>query len=209
MSNYKLNIHFTEKALKDIYAEHQRLALTKEVLGNKGKSVVWVSTLPFVRNTIEWEENYIIYSSVEEVHNGANIEKLSDVTAIDNVVYDFSSAVFRNPKPSDCVNANEYAVHNAMDRYDSLTFGLAQEVKVNGRAQKGNPINALPLPYNHTAVMSPTGKVKIFLASSVNDGIVMSKQFSNAIEVEFCGDETEKTITYDYEKGMLIPTDNM
>ena len=208
MSNYKLNIHFTEKALKDIYAEHQRLALTKEVLGNKGKSVVWVSTLPFARNTIEWKENYMLYSSMEEVQNGANIKKLSDTSAIDNVVYDFSSAIFQNAKSSDCVSANEYAVHNAMDQYGSLTFGLAQEVKVNGQTKEGNPINALTLPYNHTAVMSPVEKVKIFLANSVDDGIVLSKQFSNAIEVEFRGNEIEKTITYDCEKGMFIPADN-
>lgn len=33
--------------------------------------------------------------------------------------------------------------------------------------------------------MAPVEKVKIFLANSVNDGIVLSKEFSNAIEVEF------------------------
>ena len=32
-------------------------------------------------------------------------------TAIDNVVYDFSSAIFQNAKPSECVGVNEYAVH--------------------------------------------------------------------------------------------------
>lgn len=208
MSSYKLNINFTEEALKVIYAAHQKLALTKAVAGNMGKSVVWVSTLPFARNAIEWKENYMLYSSMEEVQNGANIKKLSDAAAIDNVVYDFSSAVFQNAKSSDCVSTNEYAVHNAMDQYDSLTFGLAQEVKVNGQTKEGNPINALTLPYNHTAVMSPVEKVKIFLANSVDDGIVLSRQFSNAIEVEFRGNETEKTITYDCEKGMFIPADN-
>lgn len=208
MSSYRLNINFTEEALKVIYAAHQKLALTKAVAGNMGKAVVWVSTLPFARNTIEWKENYMLYSSMEEVQNGANIKKLSDTSAIDNVVYDFSSAIFQNAKSSDCVSANEYAVHNAMDQYGSLTFGLAQEVKVNGQTKEGNPINALTLPYNHTAVMSPVEKVKIFLANSVDDGIVLSKQFSNAIEVEFRGNEIEKTITYDCEKGMFIPADN-
>ena len=119
MSSYRLNINFTEEALKVIYAAHQKLALTKAVAGNMGKAVVWVSTLPFARNTIEWKENYMLYSSMEEVQNGANIKKLSDTSAIDNVVYDFSSAIFQNAKSSDCVSANEYAVHNAMDQYGS------------------------------------------------------------------------------------------
>lgn len=208
MSNYKLNINFTEEALKVIYKAHQKLALTKAVGGNTGKSVIWVATLPFKSNQIEWQEDYMLYSSMEEVQNGANIRKLSDTVAIDNVVYDFESAVFQDARPADCVSTNEYAVHNAMTHYDSLTFGLAQEVKVNGKIKQGNPINALTLPYNHTAVMSPIEKVKIFLANSVDDGIVMSKQFSNAIEVEFRGNETEKSITYDCEKGMFIPAEN-
>jgi hypothetical protein len=208
MSNYKLNINFTEEALQVIYKAHQKLALTKAVEGNVGKAVIWVATLPFKSNVVEWEENYMLYSSREEVMNGASIKKLSDTIAIDNVVYDFDSAVFQNAKPSDCVSVNEYAVHNTMSQYDSLTFGLAQEVKVNGQTKQGNPINALTLPYNHTAVMSPVEKVRIFLANSVDDGIVMSKQFSNAIEVEFRGNETEKTITYDAEKGMFIPAEN-
>ena len=208
MSNYKLNIKFTEAALDVIYKAHQKLALTKAVGGNMGKSVIWVATLPFKNNTIEWTENYMLYSSMEEVQNGANISKLSDTVAIDKVVYDFEDATFQNAKEDDCVGINEYAVHNTMHQYDSLTFGLAQGVKVNGKVKQGNPINALTLPYNHTAVMAPIEKVRIFLANSVDDGIVMSKQFSNAIEVEFCGNETEKTIIYDYEKGMFIPADN-
>lgn len=209
MSKFKLNINFTEEALKVIYKAHQKLAITKAVEGNVGKAVIWVATLPFKSNVVEWAQNYMLYSSREEVMNGASIKKLSDTVAIDNVVYDFDSAVFQNARPSECVGVNEYAVHNAMDSYDSLTFGLAQEVVVNGQTKQGNPINALTLPYNHTAVMAPVEKVRIFLANSVDDGIVMSKQFSNAIEVEFRGDETEKTITYDCEKGMFIPAENV
>ena len=36
MSSYKLNINFTEEALKVIYAAHQKLALTKAVAGKIG-----------------------------------------------------------------------------------------------------------------------------------------------------------------------------
>lgn len=41
--------------------------------------------------------------------------------------------------------------------------------------------------------MAPVEKVKIFLANSVNDGIVLSKEFSNAIEVEY-GDGEDSDI---------------
>lgn len=208
MSLYRLNIEFTEDGLDVIYKAHQRLTLTKAVEGSAGKSVIWVATLPFKSNAIEWTDDYMLYSSVDEVQNGASISKLSDTMANDNVVYDFANTTFQNAKPADCVGINEYAVSNTMHQYDNLTFGLAQEVKVNGMVKQGNPINALTLPYNHTAVMKPIEKVRVFLANSVDDGIVMSKLFSNAIEVEFRDDETEKTITYDCEKGMFVVTRN-
>ena len=35
-------------------------------------------------------------------------------------------------------------------------------------------------------------KEKIFLSDSADDGIVTSRQYSNEIKVEFCGNETEK-----------------
>lgn len=208
MSLYRLNIKFTEDGLDVIYKAHQRLTLTKAVEGSAGKSVIWVATLPFKSNAIEWTDDYMLYSSVDEVQNGASISKLSDTTANDNVVYDFANTTFQNAKPADCVSINEYAVSNTMHQYDNLTFGLAQEVKVNGMVKQGNPINALTLPYNHTAVMKPIEKVRVFLANSVDDGIVMSKQFDNAIEVEFHDDETEKTITYDCKKGMFVSDGN-
>lgn len=207
MSKYKLNVQFTEDALKVIYASGEKLALTKEVSGDKGTSVIWVSTAPFENNSIEWEKDCLLYSSRQEIQNGATINKLSETEAITGILYDFDSAIFQNAQAASCVGRNEYGVHNDMDDYSALTFGLAQAVMVNGQKKQGNPINAITLPYNHTAVMSPIEKVKVFLGASTDDGVVITREFSNAIEVEFRGDETEKTVTYDFAKGMFIPVD--
>lgn len=205
MSKYKLKVSFTEEALKTIYAAGEKLAITKEVSGDRGSSVVWVAAAPFEENFIEWENNCQLYASRQEVQNGAIIEKLSDVEAIPALVYDFESAVFGNAHTSACVGRNEYAVQNEMSEYGTLTFGLAQAVMVNGEVQYGNPINAITLPCNHTCVMSPVEKLKVFLGGNLNNGVVVSREFSSAIEVEYRGNETEKTIAYDFAIGMFIP----
>ncbi|MCM1467482.1 MAG: hypothetical protein NC086_04990 [Alistipes sp.] len=89
MNNYELEILFTEEALKAIYAAGEKIVITKEVAGSKGKSVCWVSTLPFLNNSIKWTEEYMLYASREEATNGATISKLSDVDAISEITYDF------------------------------------------------------------------------------------------------------------------------
>ena len=207
MSKYKLNVKFTDEALRVIYASGEKLSLTKEVSGDKGKSVIWVATSPFKSNSIEWEQNFLIYSSRQEVQNGATIKKLSDAEAMTGVLYEFEDAIFQNAHADGCVGKNEYGIHNGMEEYSALTFGLAQAVTVNGETQEGNPVNAISIPYNRNCVMSPVEKVKVFLGGHTDNGVVVTKEFSNAICVEFRGNETEKTITYDCVKGMFIPVE--
>lgn len=205
MSNYKLNVSFSEEALSTIYAAGMKLAIVKSVEGDSGTPVVWVATLPFENNEIEWQNNYQLYASRREAMHGATINKLSETAGITELAYDFKDAIFQNAQPSDAVGKNEYGVHNKMSSYASLTFGLAEAVRVNGETQTGKPINAILLPYNHTAVMSPVEKIQVFLANDIDDGVVQTREFSNKIELVYSGNETEKTIKYDETKGLFVP----
>lgn len=205
MSNYKLNINFSDAALQTIYSAGQKLALVKTVEGDSGEPVIWVATLPFENNVIEWENNYQLYASREEAIHGATISKLSETEGITDLDFDFKDGIFQNAQPNRRVGANEYGIHNAMNAYASLTFGLAEAVRVNGELQRGKPINAILLPYNHTAVMSPVEKVQVFLANSIDDGVVQTKEFSNVINLTYSGNEVEKSIRYDETKGIFVP----
>lgn len=205
MSKYKLNVTLSDAALQTIYGAGQKLAIVKAVAGNSGVPVVWVSTLPFESNVIEWENEYQIYASREEAMHGATISKLSETAGITNLSFDFKDGIFQNAQPSQMVGANEYGIHNAMDAYPSLTFGLAEAVRVNGELQQGKPINAVLLPYNHTAAMSPIEKIQVFLAGDINDGVVHTRELSNAIELTYEGNDTEKAIRYDETKGIFVP----
>jgi len=205
MSHYKLNINFSDEALKTIYSAKQRLALVKSVEGDSGKPVIWIATSPFEFNEVEWSSEYEIYASRQEARNGATISKLSETTAIDRLRYDFKNGVFQNAHTEGRIENNQYGVRNMMDEYDRLTFGLAASAVVNGKKELGKPINANTLPYNHTAVMSPVEKVSVFLAADTDDGVVQTNAYSNMIQLVYRGNEIEKSIRYDMEKGMFVP----
>ncbi|MCH5261840.1 MAG: hypothetical protein J1F42_02920 [Lachnospiraceae bacterium] len=205
MSHYKLNVDFSDAALQSIYGAGMKLAIVKTVEGDKGSPVIWVSTLPFENNTIEWEEEYQLYASRQEAMHGATISKLSETAGITNLSFDFKDGIFQNAHSSDAVGENEYGLRNAMNAYSSLTFGLSEAVRVNGELQKGKPINAVSVLYNHQAVMSPIEKVQVFLANDINDGVVHTREFSNAIEVVYEDNDVEKSIRYDESKGIFVP----
>lgn len=205
MSHYKLNISFPDDALNTIYAAKQKLALVKSVEGDSGAPVIWIATAPFESNVVEWNNEFQLYSSRQEAKNGATIRKLSETKAIENHTFDFKDAVFQSSQTDDKIGANKYGVHNSMNEYPSLTFGLAASVSVNGKKEGGKPINAILLPYNHTAVMSPVEKVSVFLASDIDDGVVQTKGYSNMIQLIYSGNQVEKSIRYDTSKGMFVP----
>lgn len=147
----------------------------------------------------------MLYASRQESEAGAVISKLSEETAICNAMYSFESGIFQDAHSADCVGKNEYGLQNGMDMYPYLSFGLAQPVRVNDELQMGNPINVVTVPYNHMVVMSPKEKIKIFLAADLDNGVVLTREFSNALEVEYVGNDTEKTVAYDFKNGMFIP----
>lgn len=207
MSSYVLNISFSSEALPTIYRAKQRLALVKTVQGNAGQRVTWVSTLPFEDNVIEWKNDYLLYTARQEAANGATIKKLSEVSATDGCIYDVVDGTFGNARPDASVGKNCYGAHNLMNQYPYLTVGMAVSATVNGEEKKGNPINAVILPYNHTAVMSPIERVGIFLAADIDDGMVQTTEFSNILTIEYRGNETVHSVRYDENSGIFVTAD--
>lgn len=178
--------------------------MVKSVEGDGGDSVIWVATLPFENNVIEWENNYQLYASRQEVLHGATIAKMSETAGITSLEFEFKNGIFQNAQPSKAVGSNQYEIHNAMDAYSSLTFGLAEAVRVNGEMQNGKPINAVLLPYNHTAVKSPVEKIQVFMARDIDDGIVQTREYGNVISLTYSGNESEKFIRYDETQGIFV-----
>ena len=50
-----------------------------------------------------------------------------------------------------------------MTGYPVLTFGLAQNVVVNGEGFPNHPINAIYVPFGQAATMTPIERIDIYL----------------------------------------------
>lgn len=201
MSKYRLNIKINDQDLKTIYKANEQIVIVKHTAGNADSQVAWVSFKPFMNNTVDWENNFAVYASNTEVQHGAVINKLSDLAATTKVMYNFEQGVFQKPEIVPALGKNTYAVKNDMADYDGLTFGLAQDVQVNGIGMAKNPINAVFVPYEQSISMTPIEKVDIYLKSDINDGTVISHVSSVPLTVEYEENETEHTIAYNKETG--------
>ncbi|MBP3474949.1 MAG: hypothetical protein J6K48_01300 [Lachnospiraceae bacterium] len=205
MSNYELNIDFKESDLSMIYAAGEKVVVVKHTAGDQDKQVAWLTFKPFAHNTIQWQENYAVYASDTELQGGAAINKLSDKEAATKVVYGFDKGYFGTATPCNDLEENSYGIKNDMAGYPLLTFGLAQDVTVNGRAFANNPINAISIPYGQSANMTPIEKVDVYLRKDVDDGTVISHIMSVALPVTYGEGENVHSIEYDGSIGKFYP----
>jgi hypothetical protein len=201
MPIYTLNIDFDKTALDTIYKAGEKVTMIKQVAN--GTPVAWVSFYPFENNSVVWEEDYALYASTTEIQSGATIMKMSDEQASEQMMYDFQSGNFGVPVPSGQLSKGMYGVTNMtpIDQAVGLTFGLAQSVQVNGTAYVNKPINADYVPSKHTSTFTPYEVIKLFLGNEINDGMVVSEVFSNALTLTFGGDISELTAKYSAING--------
>lgn len=205
MPSYQLNIKFEKKDLPNIYAAKEKIVIVKHVQGNEGSHLAWVTFKPFEYNNINWETSFALYASTSEVQSGAIINKMSDVAAVTKVNYDFSNAIFENPEPDNNLGSNTYSLINKMSDYQALTFGLAQSVIVNNIDYKNHPINAIYVPYGHSATMTPIERIDVFLQADINESTVVSRIKSESLLIEYTGNDVLHSIIYDSSIGKFIP----
>ncbi len=205
MPNYELNIDFDETDLGTIWLANEKVIIVKHTSSPCGNKVAWISFKPFMHNTIQWETSFAVYASNTEIQGGATINKLSDKNASTKILYDFADGYFGSAVPCSELGANTYAVKNSMADFPVLTFGLAQDVSVNGKAFVNNPINAISIPYGQSASMTPIEKVDVYLRNDINDGTVISHIMSTSLLVEYTEAETSHTIAYDGKVSGFYP----
>lgn len=203
MPSYQLNVDFDSADLQTISGAGEKLVLFKKT--GEGAPVAWVAIDPFNNNTIEWEENYAMYSSQVQVQHGAVIHKMSDLEAKDMVRYSFEHyGAFGTPEKDTTLNLNQYAIKNSYQNADSLAFGLAQGVQVNGTGFAYKPINAQSVPRNQKANFTPLTEVVVFLDGKAQEGMVITETFSDQTSLTFGGDIVNITVRYDSHSGSFV-----
>jgi len=204
MPNYRLNILFSEKNLETTYTADERIVIVKHVVGG-GAKVAWLNIRPFMKTTVDWTTSFALYASVTELNQGAVINKLTDIRAIERLVYNFRNGYFQAPASDPSIPENTYAAKNSQPDYDYLTFGLAQDVSLNGRAFVNKPINAVCVPHGQAVTMSPIERIDIFMEANFKMSSVITHVSSKSLTVEYGEGETEKFVEYDNTIGQFRP----
>lgn len=202
MPNYTLNIDFDTAELPPIYAANEQVTIVKQ--SPDGKPVAWVALVPFQNNTVSWKDSYALYAARKLMQPMEVISQLSNTPASPGLQYPFAEGKFDRGTPDPGLPPNTYGTMNQMSEFPELTFGLAQDVQVNGTAQPNNPINAQIIPFNQTAQFTPLDKITVFLQSNVRSGMVLTTVTSQSIELSFGAATTSRTISYSARSGWTV-----
>lgn len=208
--NLTLDLIIDENSLKIIKAAQLYITLAKPV-GGGNPDVTWLVFDPFQGNKVEWEEEFGIYASPNQViQNGAVITRLSEkFPAQDAAYYSFdSSATFAGPfTDSEAPGVGQFKVINNMPNtsYPALTFGLEQKASINGKNITPSPINAALVPAAFNATFTPLTTVFVWLQGEFTSGTVITQINGKATSVVYGGAITSQTLVYDPATGKFVP----
>ncbi|WP_111657019.1 hypothetical protein [Isoalcanivorax indicus] len=208
---YRLQLLFDKKALREVKNARQRIMLAKPV--NSGTpNVVWQSIDPFQSTEVVWKEEYGIYASNAAIQHGAQITKISEtgVPAQDGAYYTLTpQALFEGPNADQQVPRGTFAAHNQMpyDEYPSLTFGLTQSALINQMPVDRKPISATPVLATQAAAMTPFTQVYIWLQAEFSSETIITKIFGAPTIARFGGDVTDLTLEYNPQIGKFTEKD--
>lgn len=203
MPRFNLNIKFDSSDLQTIVKAGQKVTLVKQ--NKQGSNLAWVAFQPFENNTLEWETNYAVYCSNQELQSGVQINKLSDIMATPALKYIFKDGAFTADNNSgDIFRTDSYYVKNEMAGYDSLTFGLAQGIYVNGKAVPNRPINAVTVPFMHNISFSPLEIVNVYLEADIKESMVITNVNTTPLQLTFGNGVDTINIKYNKNSGTFF-----
>lgn len=202
MPTYTLNIEFDAADLPTIYKAKEKVVLIKQT--EPGNSLAWITFDPFTNNTVDWTDNYALYASKVSVEEGATIRRLANTTASPRKRYTFNQGAFLPPADAPQLSQGQYEVFNDYGEEPWLTFGLAQDVNVNGTAYVNSPINAAVVPYKHTAKFTPFEKIKVYLGVNMQQSLVITSVASEALTLDFGASSIEQSIKYVASSGRFV-----
>jgi len=200
MSQFQLIINFANSDLDTLSQAGESVILVKTTSTPTGDSVpvAWVSFKPFTLNTVTWVENYGVYASNVSPIQGGTIAKLADTEAYGGQAYSFTNAghfVGPNAPVTSGLTNNQYQVVNNWTDAPGLTFGVTQDLTVNGQGLLAHPLNAMLVPSGQNAVFTPLTNVMIFMESSIQSGMVLEDLRSDVTTLQF-GSVTNISVRY-------------
>jgi hypothetical protein len=204
MPNYSLNIDISATDLPTILKAGQQVTIVKQPNGPSSLMVAWVAFGPLENNTVAWTENYALYASESQIQAGATIAMMTDSPATPGQQYVLTQGgVFAPPTPVQ-LPPNTYAVLNQFGTNpESLTFGLAQTIQVNGTASPDNPIGAMQVLNEETGQFTPLETISVFLQANVSTSMFIGSVTSQPLSLTY-GQVSSYTVAWDAAIGQFV-----
>ena len=194
MPQFSLQINMDPSWVSQVVQAGQQIVITKQVAGNSGTSLAWVSFSPYQSNTVSWQDNYAVYTSQTLVQSGATISQLASMAAVPQTAYGFSDNVFSVATPMSTLGASQYEIRNQSGL--PLTFGLAQAATLNGAQISSTPIFAATVLSGQWLDMTPFDTVTVFLQSNVSNAMCLGTVTGPSCTVTFGGGAAAQTINF-------------
>jgi hypothetical protein len=157
-------------------------------------NVAWVSFVPWDKNEINWEVGYSLYATQSEIKAGVTITQDSPFAGPDvGELYSFKDGDWSDEGKSD--HSDAYSLHN--NNGDTLNFGLAQTVTVQGKATS-SPLAVTTVGNNEYGYYVPQEVVYVFLFNYGNNGVVWEVQ-STELKVVLTPKESTKCVGFKIE----------
>jgi hypothetical protein len=197
MPMYQLQINLDPTYVEQIVQAGQQIVISKQVTPN-GPPLAWLAFSPYQSNTVEWQDQYSVYTSQTSIQSGATISQVANQTAVSRTAYLFNDNVFSATAPHSTLGNGTYEVVNQSSKM--LTFGLAQGASLNGSTLGSNAVFAASVLPGQWLDMTPSETLNVFLAYSTN-AMCLGSVMGPALSVPFDGSTTSRTISFNYNLG--------
>ncbi len=195
MSNYTLTVNFSNEDLNRIQNRGQKIIIARSSDGQR-PDVVWLDFDPLSRNSIEWEEEYGIYTSSIDLRNDAIIEKSVSVNAPvssnQSYILESNGQIVSSPGG---IGGDSFTVENKAIQMKSIITGLFQEANINGQIIPNNIVSAKRMIGSQSLSITPNKTVFILLGNYSANSYQSDLQ-NNALKLDFT---RTNTITVEYK----------
>ncbi len=208
MANYRLEIMFNNDDLQMIFMAKQMVVLIKHLKdASSSQKIAWSCFSPFQKNTIEWSTDYALYASTSSIKEGRPIVKVAEINAHSGTKFQFQNNTFTEVKSDINTMPDSYNLINRETQQKYITAGLAQSINENGIQHINQPINAVIVPINNIATLTPEEKLDLYLDSDVSSSIVLNQIESPKLTITYNEWETTHTVMYDGNIGQFVLVD--
>lgn len=194
MQEFQLRINIDPEWVSQIVQAGQNVVITKQVAGNSGTSVAWVSFSPYPSNSVAWDDSYAVFTSKITLQSGATITRVADIQAAPQNAYGFKNNVFGITTPYTALGPGQYEAVNQSGMTSVL--GLAQDVTVNGLQHELAPIFAATVLPGQWLDMTPYDTVSVFLQANVRSAMCLGTVTGPTCQVTFGGGLKTQTIEF-------------